>query len=205
GEARSIRARVVGVHGTDCAVGKRTTARFLWEAATRAGIRAEMIYTGQTGWMQGYRHGFIFDSTLNDFVSGELERVILECNAAESPDLILVEGQGSLRNPSGPCGSEIILSGNARGIILQHAPGRSCFVDHEEVELRVPTPEEEIALIQMYGAEVLAVTLNGEGMTAGELKDYHNSLASRLPIPVVSPLEEGVDSLIPVLRNYLSH
>jgi uncharacterized NAD-dependent epimerase/dehydratase family protein len=203
GEVQSIQARVVGVLGTDCAVGKRTTARFLWEAAMREGIRAEMIYTGQTGWMQGYRHGFIFDSTINDFVSGELERVILECNYQESPDLILLEGQGSLRNPSGPCGSEIILSANARRIILQHAPGRSCFVDQEELGTRLPTPEEEIALIQMYGAEVMAVTLNGEGMTAHELKDYHDSLAARLPIPVVSPLEEGVDRLIPVLKKYL--
>ena len=37
-----------------------------------------MIYTGQTGWLQGGEYGFIFDSTLNDFVSGELENAIRE-------------------------------------------------------------------------------------------------------------------------------
>ena len=40
---------------------------------TALGRRTEVIYTGQTGWLQGFRHGFIFDATLNDFVSGELE------------------------------------------------------------------------------------------------------------------------------------
>ena len=59
-----------------------------------------MIYTGQTGWMQGYSHGFIFDATPNDFVSGEIERVVLECVDVYKPDLILLDGQSSLRNPS---------------------------------------------------------------------------------------------------------
>ncbi|NNE70500.1 MAG: NAD-dependent epimerase/dehydratase family protein, partial [Rhodothermales bacterium] len=185
--------------GTDCAVGKRTTARFLWEEACRAGLKAEMIYTGQTGWMQGYRHGFLFDATLNDFVSGELERVILECVETSDPDLIIIEGQGALRNPSGPCGSEIILSGNARSVILQHMPARTRFVDQETLDLRVPTPSEEIQLIQALGGEVLAVTLNGHGLAAGELEAYQRELAAELDVPVVRPLEEGVASLVPVL------
>lgn len=204
GEVLSIRAKVLGVLGTDCAVGKRTTARFLWQEATRSGLKAEMVYTGQTGWMQGYPHGFLFDATLNDFVSGELERVILECVQARDPDLIIVEGQGALRNPSGPCGSEIILSGNAKRVILQHAPARKRFVDQEDLAVRVPTPEEEIALIEMFGAEVLAVTLNGTGMSDADLTKYRVSLQSRLPVPVVCPLLEGVGEMIPPLRRYVA-
>jgi hypothetical protein len=38
-----------------------------------------MIYTGQTGWMQGSKYGFIFDTTLNDFISGEIEHAIVSC------------------------------------------------------------------------------------------------------------------------------
>jgi uncharacterized NAD-dependent epimerase/dehydratase family protein len=203
GDVLHIGAKVVGVLGTDCAVGKRTTSRFLMEACREAGIRTEMVYTGQTGWMQGYPHGFIFDATPNDFVSGELERVLLECDRARSPELILVEGQGSLRNPSGPCGSEIIVSGNARGVVLQHAPARTHFIDHEDTGFRVPSVEDEIALIGMYGAEVLAVTLNEEGWDMDELSAYASALAGRIARPVVAPLSEGVDSLVPVLSNYL--
>ena len=38
------------------------------------------ITSGQTGWMQGGKYGFILDSTVNDFVSGELEKAIVECD-----------------------------------------------------------------------------------------------------------------------------
>ena len=45
-----------------------------------------MIYTGQTGWLQGGRFGFILDATPNDFVSGELEHAIVEVVAPPETD-----------------------------------------------------------------------------------------------------------------------
>ncbi|TAE43871.1 MAG: DUF1611 domain-containing protein, partial [Bacteroidetes bacterium] len=106
GEIYQVTAPKIAVLGMDCAMGKRTTARLLRQACEAAGIRAEMIYTGQTGWLQGGKYGFIFDSTLNDFVAGEVEHAIVSCWKEAQPDLILIEGQSSLRNPSGPCGLE---------------------------------------------------------------------------------------------------
>jgi len=203
GAVLDIHAGVVPVLGTDCAVGKRTTGRFLWETCNAAGISTEMIYTGQTGWMQGYKHGFIFDATPNDFVSGEIERVILECDAQCHPDLILIEGQGSLRNPSGPSGSEFILSGNASAVILQHDPARPHFVDQEDIESLVPSPEDEIELIRMYGVETLAITLNGRGWEEHQMITYQKELQDKIGIPVVRPMEEGVGELIPLLRELL--
>ncbi len=100
---------------------------FCRDACRRAGLKTELIFTGQTGWMQGAPFGFIFDSIPNDFVSGELEHAIVSCWKTARPELILLEGQSALRNPSGPCGSEFLLSGGARGVILQHAPGPRLF------------------------------------------------------------------------------
>ena len=37
----------------------RTTARVLTQGLRARGLSAEMIYTGQTGWLQGGRYGFI--------------------------------------------------------------------------------------------------------------------------------------------------
>ena len=68
--------------------------------------------------MQGYSHGFLFDSVPNDFVAGELEHAIVSCATELDPDLIVLEGQSSLRNPSGPAGSEFLLSAGARGVSL---------------------------------------------------------------------------------------
>ncbi len=72
----------------------------------------------------GGKYGFIFDSTLNDFVVGELEHAILSCIKDTDPDIVLLEGQSALRNPTGPCGSEMLVSGNAKHVILVHAPKR---------------------------------------------------------------------------------
>ncbi len=127
GEIFNVRAPRVAVLGVDCAIGKRTTTRLLVDALNAADINAEMIYTGQTGWLQGARYGFVLDSIVNDYVSGELEHAIVSCDREVQPDVMILEGQSSLRNPSGPCGAEFLLSGAARGVILQHAPGREFF------------------------------------------------------------------------------
>jgi uncharacterized NAD-dependent epimerase/dehydratase family protein len=204
GEILSVGAPRIAVLGTDCALGKRTTARFLLEACRASGIRTELVYTGQTGWMQGTPYGFVLDSIPNDFVSGELENAIVSCWKEAGPDLILLEGQSALRNPSGPCGSEFILSGRAAGVILQHAPGRTFYEGLEEFSLRIPPVSDEIELIHRLGARTLAVTLNGENMTPEALRAEQQRLRWGLGIPVVRPLEEGVGALVPVVREFLA-
>src|SRR5690606_22114200 len=52
GKIKEVKCPKIAVLGTDCSLGKRTTTRFLVEAMRKAGYKAEMIYTGQTGWMQ---------------------------------------------------------------------------------------------------------------------------------------------------------
>lgn len=204
GEILTVGAPRIAVLGTDCALGKRTTARFLLEACRAVGIATELIYTGQTGWMQGEPFGFVLDSVPNDFVSGELEHAVVSCWKARRPQLILLEGQSALRNPSGPCGSEFILSGRAEGVVLQHAPGRACYEGLEEFALRIPPVADEIDLIRRLGARTLAVTLNGENMTPEALRAEQQRLRWGLGIPVIRPLEEGVGTLIPVVREFLA-
>ena len=204
GEVLKVKTPRIAVLGMDCAIGKRTTCMMLREACRAHGLRAEMIYTGQTGWLQGLRHGLIFDATLNDFVSGELEGAILACQRETNPDLILMEGQSALRNPSGPAGSEFILSGGAKGVILQHAPARQYFEDFEEFGCAIPPIEEEVELIRLLGAEVWAVTLFTKGLTPEEARAARDQLAESLKLPVVLPLEHGVGELVDVVRERLA-
>jgi uncharacterized NAD-dependent epimerase/dehydratase family protein len=204
GKIYSVRTPRIAMLGMDCAIGKRTTGQFVMDMCHENGINTELIYTGQTGWMQGYKHGFIFDATVNDFIGGEIERVILDCVRESNPDLILIEGQSSLRNPSGPCGSDILLSGNAKGVILQHAPGRKYFDGMEPPHGLMPPVEEEIQLIRMYGARTLAVTLNEEKWDNTRITAYQKELARKLSIPVVRPLKEGVASLLPAIRSFMA-
>jgi uncharacterized NAD-dependent epimerase/dehydratase family protein len=201
----NVKTPRVAVLGTDCSIGKRTTCRLVMDMCRAEGIRAEMIYTGQTGWMQGAEYGFIFDATLNDFVSGELERAVLECDRHARPELMLIEGQSSLRNPSGPCGSELIVSADAKGVILQHAPLRRFFDDQEHIGTLLPDVASEIELIRLYGAEVLAVTVNRAGGSALQLADLQADLERRLNLPVVDPLApDQLQRLMPILRSFLT-
>ena len=109
-----------------------------------------------------------------------------------------------MRNPSGPCGSEIIVSADAKGVILQHAPFRKYYEDLEHLYCLLPDVKDEIELIRMYGAQTLAVTLNGEGGTREELTAYRHRLAQQLQLPVLCPLDEGTAALLPVIRRFIS-
>lgn len=203
GKIREVKCPKVSVLGTDCALGKRTTTRFLMQAMQKAGYKAEMIYTGQTGWMQGAKYGFVFDSTLNDFISGEMEHAVWECYQKEKPDIIFIEGQSSLRNPSGPAGAEWIVSAEAKYVVLQHNPARKQYKDMEFYPAYIAQPKDEIDLIKIYGGETVALTINTAKMKEEEARTAQQELKNELGIPVILPLEDGVDNLVPVFEKII--
>lgn len=200
GKIKEVKCPKIAVLGTDCALGKRTTTRFLVEAMRKAGFKAEMIYTGQTGWMQGATYGFVFDSTLNDFISGEMEHAVVTCYHEAKPDIIFIEGQSALRNPSGPAGAEWIVSADADAAILQHNPSRKQYKDMEYYPAYLPDLKDEVALIKIYGAPTVAITINSSKMTEQEARNSAMKYQEELGIPVILPLEDGVDSLVPVFE-----
>lgn len=102
GEIEKVDCLKLAVLGTDSALGKRTTAWILVHGFREVGLRAEMIGTGQTAWMQGAKYSMVMDSCINDFVSGEIEHAVVSAYKNEKPDVIVIEGQGSLMNPAYP-------------------------------------------------------------------------------------------------------
>jgi uncharacterized NAD-dependent epimerase/dehydratase family protein len=203
GKIKEVKCPKIAVLGTDCSMGKRTTTRFLVQAMRKAGYKAEMIYTGQTGWMQGAKYGFVFDSTLNDFISGEMEHAVVTCYHEAKPDIIFIEGQSSLRNPSGPAGAEWIVSADADGVVLQHNPPRKQYKDMEFYPAYLPDPKDEIALIRIYGAPTVALTVNTAKMKEEEARAYARKYEAELGIPTILPLEDGVESLVPVFEKMI--
>lgn len=202
GDIYSVKAPIVAIIGMDCAVGKRTTARLIREMCQDNGIKAQMIYTGQTGWLQGGKYGFIFDSTLNDFVSGEVENAIVSCYKETQAEIILIEGQSSLRNPSGPCGLEFLISGNARYVVLVFAPKRQYF-DNDPHWGEIPSVESEIDIIEKFGSKVIAVAINTEGCDTDEAFAFQKAYTERLNLPVLLPIQEGVEKILPTIKAIL--
>lgn len=204
GAIRGVRAPRIAVLGTDCALGKRTTCHVLAQACREAGIAAAIVHTGQTGWLQGIQHGFVLDTTPNDFVSGELEHAVVQCDRELAPAVILLEGQSGLLNPSGPCGSELLLSAESRGVVLQHAPGRRFHEDQEHLENEIAPLGKQVALIGMYGARVLAISLNDEGLAPGAREAARAAVERDTGLPAFWPLHEGAGRALPAIRGFLS-
>ena len=63
----------------------------------------------------------------------------------------------------------------------------------------LPSVQSEIELIRAYGSEVIALSLNTRGCTLEEAKAAQEKYAAELGIPVILPLEEGVERIVPLI------
>ena len=100
GRIAEVTCPVIAVLGTDCAIGKRTTANIITSSLNEVGIKTVMIGTGQTGLIQGARYGVALDAVPSQFCAGELEATVVKAFEVEKPDVIIVEGQGALSHPA---------------------------------------------------------------------------------------------------------
>lgn len=185
----------IAVLGTDCAIGKRTTATVLTKALNDCGIRAVMIGTGQTGLIQGARYGVALDAIPSQFCVGELEATIVEAFENEKPDVIIIEGQGALSHPAFSSSSFILRGSCANGVVLQHAPKRKHRCDFEK--MLIPAPESEINLIETFAdTKVIGLTINHENMIDVEVTAAITRYEKELGIPVTDALTRSPKHLI---------
>ncbi|MFY0616950.1 MAG: DUF1611 domain-containing protein [Shimia sp.] len=195
GSVANVDALRIAVLGTDCALGKRTTATVLAGALNAKGIKAVLVGTGQTGLMQGAKYGVAMDAVPPQFCCGELEGAIIAASEGEQPDVILIEGQGALSHPAF-CTSAFILRGSQPdAVILQHAPKRAHRCDFPNFPM--PTPESEIALIEAFSdTTVIGVTLNHEGMSETELTNTITAQREKLGLPVTDAISRPAAHLL---------
>ncbi|MES9940273.1 MAG: DUF1611 domain-containing protein [Candidatus Thiodiazotropha sp. 6PLUC2] len=185
----------IAVLGTDCAIGKRTTAVILTQALNDCGVKAVMIGTGQTGLIQGARFGIALDAIPSQFCAGELEATIVEAFEFDEPDVIIIEGQGALSHPAFSSTSFILRGSCPSGIILQHAPGRKKRCDFEDMEM--PTPATEINLLQVFAdTKVIGLTINHENMSDSEVNEAISQYEVELGIPATDALTRSPDRLV---------
>jgi uncharacterized NAD-dependent epimerase/dehydratase family protein len=203
GKIAEVKSLKVAVLGTDSAVGKRTTAWFLIDALREAGLSAELVGTGQTAWMQGARYGIILDSLINDFVAGEIEHAVWSAWDENSPDMIVLEGQGSLMNPAYPGGYEILAAGRPDVVILQHAPMRreyDGFPGHSMHGLQ----RQIDAIETVSGKPVVAITVNHEGIPPGQIPASCRAITEETLLPAIDVLRDGAGRLVQILNARLA-
>ncbi|OGC94261.1 MAG: hypothetical protein A2W25_11220 [candidate division Zixibacteria bacterium RBG_16_53_22] len=204
GKIEEVKSLKIAILGTDSAVGKRTTAWILIDALRAAGLTAEMVGTGQTAWMQGAKYSIILDSLINDFVSGEIEHAVWSAWKEARPDVIVIEGQGSLLNPAYPGGFEILAAGRPDAVILQHAPARRDYDGFPGY--RIHPLSVQIQAIQLISSKpVVAVTVNHENMAGAEIENACHDISAGTGLPAVDILLNGANSLVAALTPFLEH
>jgi uncharacterized NAD-dependent epimerase/dehydratase family protein len=201
GEGFEVGPKVALTVGTDSAIGKMTATLEIEGAAGEAGLATEFVPTGQTGIIiAGW--GICVDAVVSDFIAGASEQLVLEA-AKTSPDLILVEGQGSLGHPA--------YSGVTLG--LMHGSCPDCLIlcagdPHEEVFRDVPRPSparivrlyEEVASL-IKPAPVVAVSLNTRGLDEEEAEDLIATVADETGLPVADPFRGSATPILEAIQN----
>jgi uncharacterized NAD-dependent epimerase/dehydratase family protein len=202
GKIEEISSLKVALLGTDSAVGKRTTAWKLTFALRKSGIPAEMIGTGQTSWMQGANYCIIMDSLINDFVSGEIEHAVWTAWKETQPEVIVIEGQGSLMNPAYPGGFEILAAGRPDVVVLQHAPARKDYDGFPGYPIH-PLTKQIQAIEMISGKPVVAVTINHEGLVLEQVFPACDAIRKETKLPAFDVLKDGAEELVKVLLPYI--
>ncbi|MBW2434937.1 MAG: DUF1611 domain-containing protein [Deltaproteobacteria bacterium] len=202
GKIEAVRALKIAVLGTDSAVGKRTTAWMIVNGFKKLGLSAEMIGTGQTAWMQGVKYGLIMDSLVNDFVAGEIEHAVWSAWKKENPDIIVIEGQGSLMNPAYPGGFEILAAGRPDVIILQHAPARLEYDGFPGYPIQ-PLSRQIQAIELLSGKPVAAITINHEGLSDDQIPLVCEQIQKEVGLPAFDVLRDGADAIVNMLNSYI--
>ena len=195
GRIDEVTCPVIAVLGTDCAIGKRTTANIIADALNEAGINTVMVGTGQTGLIQGARYGVALDAVPSQFCAGELEATIVEAFEIECPDVIIVEGQGALSHPAFSSSAFILRGSCPNGVVLQHAPRRRERCDFKKMAM--PTPADEINLIETFAdTKIIGLTINHEQMSDIEVSAAITQYELELGIPVTDALTRSPELLV---------
>jgi uncharacterized NAD-dependent epimerase/dehydratase family protein len=203
GKIEEVKSLKIALLGTDSAIGKRTTAWLLVQGFQQRGIPVEMIGTGQTAWMQGARYCLIMDSLINDFVSGEIEHAVWSAWNERKPEVIVIEGQGSLMNPAYPGGFEILAAGRPDIVILQHAPARKEYDGFPGYRIQ-PLAQQIEAIELLSGKPVVAVAVNHENLPDEQIPLICDAIEMAVGLPAFDLLRDGSEEILNLINSYLN-
>lgn len=198
GSAADHDGTVVYVSGTDCSSGKMTTTFLLRDLARERGLDVGVVATGQTGLMLDPDAGAPMDAVVSDFLAGEMEACVLECDR----DLVLVEGQGAIGHPGyGQVTMGMLLGAWPDAVVMCHVPGRTWREGFPEGTYAMPSLEDEIALTERVlartsGAGVVAVGLNTRDLDGTEARATVEAVAAGTGRVATDPVRFGPEAIL---------
>jgi len=195
--AASSDALIVLTVGSDCNVGKMTTALEVHAELQGRGVRSAFVATGQTGIFVA-DHGAAIDAVPGDFVAGAVEKLVLD--AAREADVVLVEGQGAIHHPAYSGVALGLMHGACpEAMILCHQSGRT----HMKLSDAGPAPrlrslseiirDNERAAGWVRPAPVLALSLNTMVLDDLEARRALDNTHQLTGVPTVDPVRFGAE------------
>jgi uncharacterized NAD-dependent epimerase/dehydratase family protein len=210
GRAHRPGSRVVLTVGTDCSIGKMTTALELRGAARDQGLDAVFVATGQTGMMiEGW--GVALDAVACDFASGTAEWLVEQ--AEGMGDWIFVEGQASLDHPQySPVTIGLVHGATPHAMILVHEAGRLFHLGwrgRPEHAAALKPLVETIRSYEMVAAWVAPSRVMGIALRTGHLDaaDARAEIArveAETGLTTDDPVRYGAKRLLQALRDGLA-
>jgi uncharacterized NAD-dependent epimerase/dehydratase family protein len=205
--AASCDALIVLTVGTDCNVGKMTTALELHAELAGRGVRSAFVATGQTGIFVADQ-GAAVDAVPADFAAGAVERLVLD--AARDADVVLVEGQGAIHHPAYSGVTLALMHGACpEALVLCHQAGRT----HMKLTDAGPAPrlrslsdiirDNERAAGWLRPAPVLGLSLNTMLLDDLEARRALDNAQQLTGLPAVDPVRFGAEALVTELARRL--
>lgn len=192
-------ALIVLTVGSDCNVGKMTTALELRAELEKRDVRTSFVATGQTGIFVADR-GIAVDAVPADFLAGWVEEMVVDESARA--DVVIVEGQGALHHPAYSGVTLGLLHGACPdSLVLCHAAGRT----HLHVSDAAPAPrirslsdlvrDYERAATWMSPARVLGVSLNTVLLDEAGARRAVEHAGQLTGLPTTDPVRFGCEAI----------
>jgi len=194
---------IVHTVGSDCRVGKKTTAIEITDGAKRRGFNAGFVATGQSGiYISGA--GVAIDAVPADFIAGVTETLVLE--AAAHHDWIVVEGQGAISHPA--------YSGVTLGLLHGAMPQALVLCHEAQLESHKGWPHAPLRplneLVELYErlasflrpAKVVGVSVHCGGLAPEQAARAIEQVEKETGLPATDVIQFGTDKLVDALASH---
>lgn len=194
---------VVHTVGSDCRVGKKTTAFEIVKEVNKRGICSAVAATGQSGLCIAGQ-GVAVDAVPADFIAGVSEQLVLD--TAVDHHWVVVEGQGSLTHPAYSGVTLGLLHGAMpEALVLCHQVNLTHHKDWPNIPI-LPLQElislyENMASL-MRPCKVVAISINCEGISDEESKSYLQEIELQTKLPATDVIRFGAEKIVDTLITY---
>ncbi|MDX2239359.1 MAG: DUF1611 domain-containing protein [Leptolyngbyaceae cyanobacterium bins.302] len=199
GKAKTLPCLRVLTVGTDMAIGKMSTSLALHIASQQRGWRSKFLASGQAGLMIA-GDGVALDAVRVDFAAGAIEQQVMKFG--NDYDILHIEGQGSLLNPSSTATLPLIRGSQPTHLILVHRAGQTHI--NRIPDIPIPPLREVVALYEAVAraagafapVPVAAIALNTHHLNEIDAQRAIEQVKHETGLPCTDPIRFGAEALL---------